>query len=497
MNRMISLICVCIGVALLLSLGAVSSLAAPNLRPGNPILSPLSNSHTAPIGVPVSITYDEAINPATVSADTFSIYGGQTGLLSGAYVVVGGMIQFSHESAFQPGELVEAVATTGTLGLSGEGPLEPTVWHFWAAVTPSSGFLHNTMQLLGNTNSLDVALGDFNGDGDLDAFVANAGQDYIWVNNGSGIFTDSGQRLGSPSKTSVDVEVGDLDRDGDLDAFVVIAGVGSYGKVWLNNGSGVFTDSGQNPGVLEGSGVALGDLDGDGDLDIFYVSRSSCRVYLNNGSAQFTDSGQALGVLAGTDVALGDLDNDGDLDAIVSNNNGYVGSAQQVFRNDGQGVFASTGQLVGVMHANDVALGDLDLDGDLDALLAIANPVGVSEAPDEVWLNDGTGFFVDSGQRIGTASTNQVALGDLDGDGDLDAYFANLMVTTELWLNDGSGVLYRSRQYLGVASSPGIGLGDLDGDGDMDVFLTHFGEPDTVWRNLDEIYWMQLPLVVK
>jgi hypothetical protein len=63
------------------------------------------------------------------------------------------------------------------------------------------------------------ALGDVDGDGDLDALVANYEQaNRVWLNNGSGTFSDSGQSLGSSK--SVGAALGDVDGDGDLDAFV-------------------------------------------------------------------------------------------------------------------------------------------------------------------------------------------------------------------------------------------------------------------------------------
>ena len=64
-----------------------------------------------------------------------------------------------------------------------------------------------------------ILLGDVDGNGFLDAFVVNAGgPNRVWLNNGSGVFSDSGLELGN--NTSKSIKLGDLDGDGDLDAFV-------------------------------------------------------------------------------------------------------------------------------------------------------------------------------------------------------------------------------------------------------------------------------------
>jgi hypothetical protein len=126
-------------------------------------------------------------------------------------------------------------------------------------------------------------------------------------------FHDSGQRLGSGD--SYCAALADVDRDGDIDAFVTNADRSS--AVWLNDGTGRFTDADQDLG--SGTCVVLGDLDGDSDDDAF-VTGDTNRVLLNDGGGRFFGTGQALGDVGAEGVSLGDLDGDGDLDAFVANN---------------------------------------------------------------------------------------------------------------------------------------------------------------------------------
>ena len=91
--------------------------------------------------------------------------------------------------------------------------------------------------------------------------------------------------------------------------------------------------------------------------------------------------------------------------------------------------------------------------------------------------------FVAAGS-YGNAPTFQVALGDLDSDGDLDAVFSNMHAESEVWLNGGSGRFTTSNQRLG-SEAHGVGIGDLDGDGDLDIFIARYGQggPNTGWLN--------------
>ncbi len=288
-------------------------------------------------------------------------------------------------------------------------------------------------------------------------------------------FNEGGQTLGSGYCDGL--ALGDVDNDGDLDIF--LCNYDGPSKVYLNNGAGTFTDSGQSLGSGDSIIPVLGDLDGDGDLDAFVtnINGQSNKVWLNDGSGNFTDSGQTLGN-NGVGAALGDLDGDGDLDIFIATDNGS-GQPDEVWLNDGSGNFSSNGQSLGNEGGRCVALGDVDDDGDLDAF--VANVSGGNK----VWLNNGSGIFTDSGQTPGSLNSTGVQLGDLDRDGDLDAFVStNGNQPDKVWLNNGSGTFSDSGQALGSETGTDVWLGDLDGDGDLDAFVANYNyQPDKVWLN--------------
>ena len=369
------------------------------------------------------------------------------------------------------------------------------------------GTYADSNQALGNYNSHEIALGDLDGDGDLDTWVANNGFNRVWINQGGlqggtpGTYADSGQALGN--SFSYGVALGDVDGDGDLDAWVsnINSNVNSQAnRAWINQGGvqggtpGTYADSGQALGNSTSVDVALGDLDGDGDLDAWVanINNQANRVWINQGGDQggtpgtYADSGQAS-----EGVNLGDLDGDGDLDAWVANGNNQ---ANRVWINQGgvqggtPGTYADSAQALGNSSSLDVALGDVDGDGDLDAWVA-----NYAQA-NRVWINQGgnqggtPGTYVDYGQALGTSDSRAVALGDVDGDGDLDAWVANDNQANRVWINQGGdqggtpGTYADSNQALGNSNSLGVALGDVDGDGDLDAWVSNSG-PNRVWIN--------------
>lgn len=336
-------------------------------------------------------------------------------------------------------------------------------------------------QSLGNATTRAVAAADLDGDGDLDVFAANDGANKIWLNNGIGQFTDSGQNLGAAD--SSDVVLADMDNDGLIDA--VVANLDAMNRVWWNEGSGIFSIG---PGISSDNsrGVAVGTLDGDDLPDIYIAEDSSDLLYFNDGDRTFTDSGQSLDADFGYAVALADLDSDGDVDAYVANG-GVAGAFNRVWINQGgsqggvEGVLIDSGQELGFAWTEDVALGELDNLPGVDSFIANWFPNA-----NEVWGNDGAAGFTDSGQSLGAEASLGVALGDVDEDSDLDAIVGNNTPDgVKLWLNDGSGGFSDSGEAIaGNTTVYEVAVADFNGDGAPDLFLGAFG-PNRVWFRSD------------
>lgn len=192
-----------------------------------------------------------------------------------------------------------------------------------------------------------VAWMDMDSDGDWDLYVARGfgaeRQDYVYVNNGDGTFTESASTyIGADSTSSFGAAFADYDGDGDPDGFV--QNDGASGMLWRNDSSS-FSDQLTNEGIVATSSVmpSWGDYDGDGlvDLALLSDSNSSSGIFLNTGfyaadnATGFTDETSALALTADGAGAWADLNGDGYLDLFVLN----VAAADQLYLNDGAGGF--------------------------------------------------------------------------------------------------------------------------------------------------------------
>lgn len=344
--------------------------------------------------------------------------------------------------------------------------------------------------ILGPTRATP-ALGDIDGDGDLDVYSGETdGQFVYFENTGSVIspaFTTS-QISGLTDVGSNSVAaLADIDRDGDLD---LLAGSfnGDLRVFELVRSPVDFEGPGNTSGTLPGltnigsySTPAIGDIDDDGDLDVLRgMSDGSFVVFWNSGTPLSPSFSTAA--LAGvspfgsqSSPTIGDLDTDGDADVLAGAFDGnfayYAGSAP------GDPSF-STSSLAGLSDVGFYSaptFGDIDADGDLDVIsgvggggsLRLFENTGGPDAP----------AFAASTTLVGTGNAgflSQPALGDVDRDGDLDIMVGEYYGALQYFENTGTATAPAFREVtpdgfptLFLRAAPSFG--DIDSDGDLDV----------------------------
>ena len=209
---------------------------------------------------------------------------------------------------------------------------------------------------------MGVVADDFNDDGHVDFYVANDGTaNLLWINDGTGRFTDTALRAGAAVNGAGSAEAGmgvtaaDFDADGDPDLFLT-HDAGETNTLYVNEGDGTFEDRTGRAGLAAGSlaftgfGTGWVDVDNDGDLDLFAANgtvrfvpgqlaaatgpplRQRNQLWLHDATRyRRTDGGPAFALEhASRGTAFGDLDNDGDIDLVVANNHAQA----RLYRND-------------------------------------------------------------------------------------------------------------------------------------------------------------------
>lgn len=357
--------------------------------------------------------------------------------------------------------------------------------------------------------------GDIDGDGDLDVIVSydpcppNAAP-YVLFRNGGSLRFDVEPlpvMLRPGNRRAPPMALFDLEGDGDLDLYL---GEGDGHRLLRNDGRGGLTTAllAIQPPLQQAAAALLPtDFDGDGDTDLLisHDLEGYSTLLFNDGRGTLRNAAQSSfgtnGSLS-TDLALGDLDGDGFCDAVTSS--ACVPQMLYFHRNDGTGDLETAGffaTLPNGVSVSDLALADIDGDGDLDLYVALSSAGIPFDRGGKLFRNDGSGNFVDVTEAqllIGAFPSTSAAFGDLDGDGDQDLVVAanpesNLTGGHErlLW-NDGTGRFTDGSSafpYENLYSS-NLALVDFDRDGDLDVFVAQSAalSGSTFVRALDSVY---------
>ena len=415
-----------------------------------------------------------------------------------------------------------------------------------------------------------VAFLDYDNDGWMDLFVLNGTKlegdppgvtNRLYKNNRDGTFTDVTSKAGlTRAGWASSLTVADYDNDGCDDIFITYYG---HNLLYHNNGNGTFTDVTRKAGLWHddiryGSGCTWVDYDRDGRLDLFvanYLNTTieklpkpgtnpdctwkgvavNCgprglptgfvQLFHNNGDGTFTEVSKQSGIAAASGsypmtCVAADYDNDGWPDIYVACDS----TPSWLFRNQHDGTFREEALERGIALSEDgleqagmgVALGDFDLDGNLDIF-----KTNFADDTNVLYRNDGKGNFDDLTIRSGLGvETRYVGWGagmlDLDNDGFPDLFVATGSVYPEvekkvpaypfktprlIFRNLGDGRFEELIEEAGpgisdLHASRGCAFGDFDNDGDVDVLVWNMNEPPSLLRNdlSGKGHWLKVQL---
>lgn len=292
------------------------------------------------------------------------------------------------------------------------------------------------------------------------------------------------------------VALGDVDGDGWIDVY--LCRLDGPNKLYKNLGDWRFRDITEIAGVAcpgqFSTGCVFADVDGDGDLDLLVTALGGPNAcFLNDGTGRFSDVSETSGIisdLGAKSLALADVDGDGDLDLYIANYKKRT--VRDLYATD-ERTIDKTVRKVGDTYEVLPEFKEhytVQVKGDVLERFEYAEP-------DRLLLNDGQGRFTkapphsfvrEDGQPVppDTDWGLSVRFQDMNGDGAPDIYVCNDFESPDrIWINDGRGV-FKPISKLAIrsisASSMGVDFSDVDRDGDVDFFLAEMLSPNYTRR---------------
>ncbi|MCX6138062.1 MAG: FG-GAP-like repeat-containing protein [Ignavibacteriales bacterium] len=342
-----------------------------------------------------------------------------------------------------------------------------------------------------------AAVGDFNGDGKLDAFIVDGSPSARFMyGNGNGTFQKfdinadqmtTGNMVNLPGSLvqympkAIDgymlVKSADVNGDGKLDAVCVTTVHINYGPyslvtVLINTGNDVngvpqFSTTNYYLGFYDVRSLTVGDLNGDGKPDIIVGSAyAGLYIYQNNGDGTFTP-GQVTSIMpnaGGPAVGQGvivDVNGDGKADFVVTSGQA---NATDLFIGNGDGTLQAP--IILSPAASCIAVADLNKDGKPDLI------EGLSDGSVSVYLGNGNGTF-GSPANFPSGAANWPTgffVADVNGDGNLDvAASLNAAGKVAILTGNGDGTLSAPSLFGTIPNAVDVTLADFTGDGKPDI----------------------------
>jgi hypothetical protein len=443
-------------------------------------VSPAANSMAAPTAV-ITVTFDKAVDTATIDTASFRVFGKATGAKSGVLSFGAGDTQviFTPSAPFSAGEVVQ-VNLSNDIVADDADPIRTAGYSFGFMIqaVPSGASFTQITSMSNRTGGpsgpqtriYGANASDFDEDGFIDLATVNevSADVRVFLNAGTGsVAYDpflTPQAIGVESSPN---DAGDFDNDGHVDLAVAAATSGIV-TVLLGSGDGNFSSRQDIDVGDEPHGIQALDVDGDGDLDLV-----NCNYFSDDMSLMLNDGNGAFGAPSFFDsgltgeygLASGDMNGDGITDLVVAGRED--GDIRSLLGN-GDGTFTgaaiqSSGGWTWVVQIGDV-------DGDLDLDASTANSFSNNGA---IIKNNGDGTFAAPVTSDAGAHTPSTDLADLDGDGDLDWILSSFGGGYwRFFTNDGTGT-FTSDGDVDAPANPSCAVPvDMDNDGDIDLALT-------------------------
>jgi predicted GH43/DUF377 family glycosyl hydrolase len=445
------------------------------------VVSPQRNATSVAPDAPVTVEFSADMNPATIALETFAVRGEASGPKTGVVTYSGGSrtATFTPSTPFLAGERVFVQLTPGILSAEGAALANGYAFSFRIKTEGTGGIqLSRADEWTTPSSIMGPVVGDLNGDSRLDLFMGLSTFGYRTM-----LFGASGPTITDVATTIIGgvPRLADFNGDGDLD----VVGIHDYDPIFLqNDGSGGFSAPIPFSTPYYYSWGEAADLDADGDIDLLMNAYNQNPVheihsYLNDGNGNFTHVHSAPGSSGLQLATIDDINGDGLVDVVAPEH--YTNPGVNTWLGEGGGAFAApTFYSRGIITNFGIRLEDMDGDGDLDY------PVGQgNEGLLSVLMNDGNGSFSTGQTLTGIPYPSGMKPADMDGNGTIDLVYHSYEAGKSLVVlgNDGSTLSVDTIIPLTDGGYPStfLAVGDIDADGDIDAFVGKDGAP-AYWK---------------